>query len=103
MLGHPHYDAWMSLDDRTLKKIGGRIRDARSHRKISQERLAELSGLSNTYIGRLERGEKTPSLDTLAVLAKCLKVSPVDLLIDLDTHLGKEVVKSRVKKLVDLL
>ena len=93
----------MPLDQQTLKKIGQRIREARLEGKLSQERLAEMSGLSSTYIGRLERGEKQASLETLIVLAECLKVSPSDLLIDLETKLGKKLIRSRIKKLVDLL
>ncbi|MDA2924507.1 helix-turn-helix domain-containing protein [Acidobacteria bacterium AH-259-L09] len=93
----------MPLDQQILRKIGQRIREARNERKLSQERLAEMSNLSSTYIGRLERGEKQPSMETLIVLAESLKVSPLDLLIDLETKLGKRLIRSRIKKLVDLL
>ncbi len=93
----------MALDGPTLRKIGLRIREARTQLRLSQEQLAESSNLSSTYVGRLERGEKQPSLETLVVVARCLKVSPVDLLIDLDVNRGRELVKSRIKKLVDLL
>ncbi|MDA2937395.1 helix-turn-helix domain-containing protein, partial [Acidobacteria bacterium AH-259-A15] len=79
----------MSLDDTTLKNIGQRIKEARTQRKVSQERLAEISNLSATYIGRLERGEKTPSLETLIVLAQSMDVSVFDLLVDLETKRGK--------------
>ena len=93
----------MSLDTQTLKKIGTRIREARTSQSLSQERLAELAGLSHTYIGRLERGEKQASIDTLVRVARCLDVSPLDLLTDLDTDMDREQLKSRIKNLVDLL
>ena len=93
----------MPLDHQTLKKIGQRIREARNERKISQERLAEMASLSSTYIGRLERGEKQPSLATLVMLSECLQVSLLDLLIDFEAKLGKKLIKLRIKKLVDLL
>ena len=41
------------------KSIGQRIRNYRTQLGWSQEKLAELSGCHPTYIGQLERGEKT--------------------------------------------
>ena len=45
--------------------FGKRIRDIRMSKNISQEKLAELSGLHPTYIGQLERGEKSPTLESI--------------------------------------
>ena len=42
------------------KIIGQRIRNYRTQKGLSQEKLAELAGCHPTYIGQLERGEKTP-------------------------------------------
>ena len=53
---------------------------ARSRRKLSQKAVAEKSSLSVSYISMLERGERTPPLETLEVLAKALGVKPLDLL-----------------------
>ena len=91
------YHPMMSLDAGILEKIGKRIRQARTERKLSQEELAELSKLSSTYIGRLERGEKTPSIDTLVTLADSLQVSPVDFLIDLEGKMKPHHLKSRIQ------
>lgn len=60
--------------------LGRKISEARRAKKISQERLAELLDKHVTYISQLERGEKTPSLETLLTLAKTLEVSPAFLL-----------------------
>lgn len=43
--------------------------------KISQEELAASSGLDRTYISQLERGLKSPTLNTLERLASCLDVN----------------------------
>ncbi|HSR69307.1 MAG TPA: helix-turn-helix transcriptional regulator [Acidobacteriota bacterium] len=91
------------MEDKKLRQLGHRIRMARKTKSITQERLAELAGLSTTYIGRLERGEKTPSIDTLVTLSGALEQSPLDLLIDLDTSLGKEHIKNRIRNLLGLL
>ena len=91
------------MDEKRLRQLGHRIRLARKAKSITQEKLAELANLSTTYIGRLERGEKTPSIDTLVILSSALEVSPLDLLIDLDSSLGKEHIKNRISDLLGLL
>ncbi len=93
----------MPLPTGSLRKIGARIRQARKEKGYSQERLAELCGISDTYLGRLERGEKQPSLDTLVRLTECLGVSLTDLLIDLDDLRDRERLKARIRALLDLL
>ncbi len=56
-------------------EMGNRIRYYRQLRKYSQEQLAEYSNLHPSYIGQLERGEKTPSIDTLYKLAGGLGIT----------------------------
>ena len=47
------------------KFIGQRIRNYRTQRGLSQEKLAELSGCHPTYIGQVERGEKNATLESI--------------------------------------
>ncbi|MFO0763682.1 MAG: helix-turn-helix transcriptional regulator [Candidatus Gracilibacteria bacterium] len=61
------------------KSFGETIRALRKERKISQEGLAEKSGLHRTYIGNVERGEKNISLENIAILAIALEVEIKDL------------------------
>jgi len=56
--------------------FGRELRNFRLKRKISQEELGARSGYHRTYIGQLERGEKSPSLRTLFDLAATLGVLP---------------------------
>ena len=58
-----------------LKPIGKAIKKYRQLHGLRQEQLAEMSGLSTNYIGMLERGEKTPSLETFLTIATSLAVS----------------------------
>lgn len=60
-------------------KFGGRIRYLRLKINLSQEDLADRSGLDRTYIGGIERGERNPSLKNIIRLAASLGVSPRDL------------------------
>jgi len=53
-----------------------RLRSVRESRDLSQEELAARAGYHRTYIGQLERGEKSPSLRTIFNLSAALEVSP---------------------------
>ena len=55
--------------------LGKRIREARNKLRYTQEVLAEKVDIAVTYLGEIERGEKTPSLDVLVNLAESLEVS----------------------------
>lgn len=57
------------------KSVGQRIRNHRIRLELSQEKLAELSGVHPTYIGQLERGEKNATLESIEKIAKALNVS----------------------------
>ena len=52
------------------KIIGQRIRNYRTQKGLSQEKLAELAGCHPTYIGQLERGEKNATLESVEKIAK---------------------------------
>lgn len=65
-----------------LSSIGKNIRKYRQTKKLRQEDLAELTGLSPNYIGALERGEKIPSLETFLVIVNALNVSADMILCD---------------------
>ena len=47
----------------------------REKRNLSRSTLAELSGLHQTYVGLLERAERSPNLDTAKAIADALGVS----------------------------
>lgn len=60
--------------------LGARLRQERLKRDLTQEKLAEKVEVSHAYIGQIERGERTLTLDTLVRLANQLGVTVDDLL-----------------------
>lgn len=66
------------------KFIGQRIRNYRTQRGLSQEKLAELSGCHPTYIGQVERGEKNATLESIEKIASALNVPLSQLFEKLD-------------------
>lgn len=59
------------------------VMEERGGRRVSQERLAELSGLHRTYIGHVERGEVNVALYNIVRIAAALGVDPGELVRDL--------------------
>lgn len=51
---------------------------------ISQEALADKAGVHRTYIGMLERGERTPTITVLQKLAAALKTTMKALITELE-------------------
>ena len=64
----------MKVNARKIKSIGERIQRARKERGITQERLAEMIGVSTGYIGFIEQGQRVPSVKTADKIARILKV-----------------------------
>ena len=54
--------------------LGESIRKVRINKGVSQEKLAELSGLHRTYVGAVERGERNISIDNIEKLCNALGV-----------------------------
>lgn len=58
-----------------IKKLfGSNVRKYRLNRNLSQEKLAELSGLHRTYISAVERGVRSISLDNIQKISIALSI-----------------------------
>ena len=60
------------------------LREAMTHArpKLSQQALARASGIAQASIGRILRGEQSPTLDAMEDLARALDVAPWMMLVD---------------------
>ncbi len=73
------------------KNIGQRMRREREKLGLSREELAEIIGLSDYYVGQLERGERQMSLPVFVKVAGCLHVSLDYLVWSKDSHNDKYI------------
>ena len=67
-------------------KIGQRVRAVRRRLGISLEDLGELSEISWTSIGKIERGVSSPTVETIVRLATALEVDPGSLIEGIDAN-----------------
>lgn len=84
------------------KIIGERIRTIRKEKKISQEELAHLASLSDTFIGQVERAEKNITVESLHKIATALEISLEDL-FRVSEHLSKSANTEVLIQIIDKL
>lgn len=58
------------------------LRKRRAELGWSQEEVGERSGLTRNYIGMIERGETSPTLDAVEAISKAFEVKPSAMLND---------------------
>lgn len=66
--------------------FGLAVREYRLKRKISQEKLAELSDLHRTYISDVERGDRNVSLINIEKICVALKVKMSEIFRFMESH-----------------
>lgn len=74
------------------KAFGIQLRKARQQASLSQDELAHRADLHRTYVSLLERGLRTPTIDTIFKLCRALDLDPgafvssIDHLVDRDNQ-----------------
>lgn len=66
------------MDIQIDKEFGHRVAELRKQANLTQEELAFRSGMHRAYIGTIERGEKSPTLNTIYKIAKALGIQIKD-------------------------
>ena len=64
----------MPTSDAVLRALGKNVRSFREQYNLTQEKLAERSGLDPTYISGIERGLRNPGIKNVARIAKALGI-----------------------------
>ena len=82
------------------KKLGERIRAERLRLNLTQTQLAENASISDTYMGAIERGERSLTLDTLVRLVNRLGVTADYLLSDSVTNSDANIM-AQFKQVID--
>lgn len=75
------------------RKLGIRVRQQRELNDLTQGELARKVGVSTSFIGHIERGEKKASVETVVALCNALEISPSVLLQD---SLSDAVIQSQL-------
>ena len=57
------------------RELGKRIRTERRKQDLTQEKLAEMADISDSFMGHIERGGRILSIETLAKIANSLNLS----------------------------
>lgn len=63
------------------KQFGSRLKTLRQLANLTQSELAELVGISDRYLGRMERGLVSPSFDCIEKIARALRADPASLFL----------------------
>lgn len=71
----------MKARSRVHVQFGRRVKTLRHAQGITQEKLAEAIGVDRSYMGFVERGERNPTLDKVAKIARALKVPIFELFV----------------------
>lgn len=64
------------------RQLGHRIRALRQYRRLTQAQLAERVGVSDNFVGLIERGRGHPTLGTIGRMAEALQVPLQDLFLE---------------------
>ncbi|HSS04481.1 MAG TPA: helix-turn-helix transcriptional regulator [Solirubrobacterales bacterium] len=63
-----------------MAAFGTNLREARERLGLTQEQVAQRSGVHSTEVSRIEAGKRDPKISTLERLAKAVEVKPGRLL-----------------------
>jgi transcriptional regulator with XRE-family HTH domain len=67
--------------------VGSVIRGLREKKGKTQEVVSGLAGLDRTHYSKIERGLRSPTLDTLFRIAQALDMKPHELLLEIEKAL----------------
>lgn len=88
--------------ERELTVLRETIRNERKNRRITQEELAEMLGISPTHVKHMESGHRKPSIEMLFELVKILNIS-LDGVIFPKNGTFDNATRGKIERLLDIL
>lgn len=79
--------------------VGDRLRFFREQKQISTNKLANLAGISQSYVRDIEMGNKNPTIEVLFQLCKALDISLRDFFDDDNKVLINDPLSTRIYRL----
>lgn len=74
----------MSDSEKSLKRLGQKVRKLRQEKGLSQEDFAHSADIDRSYIGQIERGERNIAFYNILKIAQALGVKISDLTEGID-------------------
>ncbi|MCC7530823.1 MAG: helix-turn-helix transcriptional regulator [Candidatus Melainabacteria bacterium] len=71
----------VQLEKKIYRRFGKRVKELRLRSRLSQEDFADQAGIDSSYLGKVERGERNPSLGVVARIAKAFGITLAELLV----------------------
>lgn len=75
----------------SVKLVGSTIAELRKSKGMSQEVLSGLAGLDRTHYSKIERGLRSPTIDTLFKIAHALDMAPHEVVIAIEQALADKL------------
>lgn len=83
-------------------KVGMRIQDARIAHNLTQAVVAQKADIATKYLSNVERGERSPRLETFVAIANAIGVDANSLLVDVldvSTRIRASQLQEKISKL----
>jgi XRE family transcriptional regulator, regulator of sulfur utilization len=77
------------VKNQLVKVFGQIIKEQRKLKGLTQQQVADYTGLDRAFISELERGKLLPSLETFFKLAPVLKIKPVEFIEKIEKAMRK--------------
>ncbi len=85
-------------EDELYKALGKQIKFLRESAHLTQEKLAEKSGISLDYLGKIEVNINKPGLKTLIKISNALSI-PIKMIFDFETKNNSAIVDNHQRGL----
>ena len=80
--------------------VGNRIKELRTNKSLSVNKLANLAGISQSYLRDIELGNKNPTVETLSLICDVLGVTLESFFSQTETdNIINDSLKSKINKL----